>query len=108
MHREDQNTSVVLHAFLDLINERKARGRVELVATHATIAEWLSERTRLDLRPSHVASLTLALQQAGIISIGGMGIGMPNTYDTCEKEMGIDQFWNQVDAFLLVYRLPRI
>lgn len=108
MHREDPNTSAVLHAFLDLINERKARGRVELVATHATIAQWLSERTRLPLRPSHVASLTLALQEAGIITIGGMGIGMPNTYDTREQEMGIDQFWNQVDAFLLVYRLPRV
>lgn len=108
MHQEDPTTALILHAFLDLIGERKARGRLELAATHATIAQWLSERTQLAIRPSHVASLTLALQQAGIIAIGGMGIGRPNTYDTREQELGIDQFWNQVDAFLMVYKLPKL
>jgi hypothetical protein len=106
MHPEDPVTAQVLHAFLDLVAERKARGKRELVATHATIAGWLSDRTGLAVAPRHVASLTLAMRDAGILTVGGLGIGLPNTYDTREQEMGVDQFWNQIDAFLMVYRLP--
>ncbi len=46
------------------------------------------------------------MEQAGLLTIGGGGIGYPNTYDTTEGAMGPDAFWNQVDAFLLVWRHP--
>jgi hypothetical protein len=98
--------TLLLHAFLDLIAERKARGRTELVATMETIATWLSDRTGLAVQPRHVQYLTLALRDAGIVSVGGGGIGRPNSYDTTEAEMGLDAFWDQVDAFLLVWRMP--
>ncbi len=71
-----------------------------------TIATWLSNRTRLPVTPQHVQGLTLALRDGLIISVGGAGIGRPNSYDTREAEMGIDAFWDQVDAFLLVWRMP--
>jgi len=71
-----------------------------------TIATWLCSRTRLQVTPQHVQALTLALRDGLIISVGGYGIGRPNSYDTRESEMGIDAFWDQVDAFLLVWRLP--
>lgn len=98
--------SLLLHAFLDLIAERKARGRTELVATMETIATWLSDRTGLAVQPRHVQYLTLALRDGGIIATGGGGIGRPNSYDTTEEAMGMDAFWDQVDAFLLVWRMP--
>ncbi|MGE5672485.1 MAG: hypothetical protein ACM3XM_01175 [Mycobacterium leprae] len=104
--REEQLEEIVLHAFIDLIQERKAAGKQELVATMETIAQWLSDRTTLPIRAQHVQSLTLALRDAHIISTGGGGIGKPNSYDLCEDEMGIDNFWDQVDAFLMVWRLP--
>jgi hypothetical protein len=101
-----QLEELVLHAFLDLIAERKAAGRLELVATMDTIATWLSTRTTLPIKPTHVQSMTLALRDGLIIAVGGGGIGRPNSYDTREKELGIDGFWDQVDAFLQVWRLP--
>ncbi|HLO04265.1 MAG TPA: hypothetical protein VK191_14225 [Symbiobacteriaceae bacterium] len=103
---ENRLESLLLHAFLDLIAERKARGRVELVATMETIATWLSDRTGLAVQPRHVQYLTLALRDGGIIATGGGGIGRPNSYDTTESTMGMDAFWDQVDAFLLVWRMP--
>lgn len=104
--KEDQIESILLHAFLDLINERKARGKRELVATHDTIAQWLSDRTTLRVTRQHVQYLTLALRDGLIIDVGGGGIGRPNTYDTREQEMGLDAFWDQVDAFLMVWKMP--
>jgi len=98
--------TLIVHAFIDLIEERKARGKRELAATMETIAAWLSDRTRLPVTPAHVQALTLALRDAHIISVGGGGIGRPNTYDTREAEMGLDAFWDQVDAFLMVWQLP--
>lgn len=103
---EEQLESILLHAFIDLIEERKARGKRELAATMETIATWLSERTTLRVTPRHVQYLTLALRDGLIIDVGGGGIGRPNTYDTREAEMGIDAFWDQVDAFLMVWRMP--
>lgn len=103
---ENDIEAAMVHAFLDLIQERKAAGRVELVATMETIATWMSDRTRLPVTPAHVQYLTLALRDGNIISVGGFGIGQPNSYDTREKEMGLDAFWDQVDAFLMVWRLP--
>lgn len=93
-------------AFIDLINERKLAGRTELAATHQTIATWLGERTGLALQPRHIGILTNMMLDAGLVTIGGGGIGYPNTYDTTEASMGPDAFWNQVDAFLLVWQHP--
>lgn len=104
--QEEQIEPLLLHAFLDLIQERKAAGRQELVATMETIATWLSDRTTLPVKAQHVQYLTLALRDGLIISVGGGGIGRPNSYDTREAEMGLDAFWDQVDAFLMVWRLP--
>jgi ribosome-binding protein aMBF1 (putative translation factor) len=103
---ESQLEPLLVHAFLDLIEERKAAGRRELAATMETIATWLSDRTRLPVKPLHVQYLTLALRDGHIITVGGGGIGRPNTYDTTEAAMGLDGFWDQVDAFLLVWRMP--
>lgn len=102
----DPVTEQLVLAFIDLINERKTAGRVELAATMQTIATWLSERTGLEVLPSHVQTLTTTLREAGLITVGGGGIGYPNTYDTTEKSMGADAFWNQVDALLLVWQHP--
>lgn len=104
--REEQIEPLILHAFLDLIQERKAAGKRELVATMETIATWLSDRTTLPVKPQHVQALTLALRDALIISVGGGGIGKPNSYDTCEAQMGLEAFWDQVDSFLMVWHLP--
>ncbi|MFZ5814231.1 MAG: hypothetical protein ACOY93_02855 [Bacillota bacterium] len=104
--QEDQLESILLHSFIDLIQERKARGRTELAATHETIAQWLSDRTTLRVTKQHVQYLTLALRDGLIINVGGGGIGRPNTYDTREQEMGLDAFWDQVDAFLMVWKMP--
>ncbi len=104
--REDQIEPLLVHAFLDLIQERKAAGKRELAATHETIAAWLADRTTLPVRPQHVQYLTLALRDGLIIKVGGGGIGRPNTYDTTEEEMGLNAFWDQVDAFLLAWRMP--
>lgn len=104
--REDQVESLLVHGFLDLIAERKAAGKRELAATMETIAAWLSDRTRLPVKAQHVQYLTLALRDGLIISVGGGGIGRPNSYDTREAEMGLDAFWDQVDAFLLVWKMP--
>jgi len=106
MIREDQIESILVHAFLDLIGERKARGKRELAATHDTIATWLTDRTTMRVTTLHVQNLTLALRDGLIIDVGGGGIGKPNTYDTREAEMGIDAFWDQVDAFLMVWKMP--
>lgn len=104
--RTEELESLLVHAFLDLIAERKAAGRTELVATMATIATWLSDRTRLPVTATHVQALTLALRDGLILKVGGFGIGRPNSYDTTESDMGLDRFWDQVDAFLTVWRLP--
>lgn len=102
----DPVTERLVLSFLELIGERKAAGRMELAATMATIAEWLSQRTGLALRPPHIQTLTNVLREAGIITVGGGGIGFPNTYDTCEKSMGTEAFWDQVDALLMVWQHP--
>lgn len=102
----DPITERVVLAFIDLINERKAAGRIELAATMNTIAQWLADRTGLPVRPHHVQALTQVLREAGIITVGGGGIGLPNTYDTTESAMGPEAFWDQLDALLLVWRLP--
>lgn len=102
----DDLEALLLHAFIDLIQERKAAGRRELVATHETIAQWLSDRTGLAVTPRHVQYLTLALRDGQIIDVGGGGIGRPNTYDTREAAMGTEAFWDQVEAFLTVWRMP--
>jgi hypothetical protein len=104
--REEQIEPLLVHAFFDLIAERKAAGKQELVATFETIAAWLSDRTTLPVRPHHVQQMVKALHEGLIITVGGGGIGRPNSYDTREEEMGIDAFWDQVDAFLMVWRLP--
>lgn len=103
---ENRLETLLVHGFIDLIQERKAAGKTELVATMETLATWLSDRSGLPLKPSHVQALTLALRDGLIINVGGYGIGRPNSYDTREAEMGIDGFWDQVDAFLMVWRLP--
>lgn len=102
----DPVTERLVMGFLDLIAERKRAGKRELAATMATIATWLSERTSLSLQPQHIQLLTIAMREAGLITVGGGGIGLPNTYDTCEKEMGVEAFWDQVDAFLQVWKHP--
>lgn len=102
----DPTTELLVTAFLDLINERKVAGRRELAATMNTIAAWLSARTGLNVQAAHIQVLTTALREAGIITVGGGGIGYPNSYDTTEKAMGPDAFWNQVEAFLEVWRHP--
>lgn len=102
----DRVTETLVLGFLDLIGERKLAGKTELAATMVTIATWLSERTGLAVKPAHVQLLTDALRQAGIITVGGGGIGLPNTYDTCEATMGAEAFWDQVDALLLAWRHP--
>lgn len=104
--REDQIEPLLLHAFLDLVEERKAAGRQELVATQETIAAWLSDRTTLPVKAQHVQYLTQALREGLIITVGGGGIGRPNSYDTTEAQMGVDAFWDQVDAFLMAWRMP--
>lgn len=102
----DAITEKLVLGFIELIEERKAAGRIELAATMETIATWLSERTGLRLRAPHIQTLTTMLRESGIITVGGGGIGFPNTYDTCEKSMGTQAFWDQVDALLLVWRHP--
>lgn len=92
--------------FLELIHERRLRGKPHLAATLATTAAWVAERSDLAVKPRHIQVMAAAMAEAGIIEIGGGGIGKPNTYHTREDEMGPDQFWNQVDAFLLVWRHP--
>jgi hypothetical protein len=104
--REEEIETLLVHGFLDLIQERKLAGKRELAATMETIAAWLSDRTGLHVKPLHVQYLTQALRDGLIIRVGGAGIGKPNTYDTTEAEMGIDRFWDQVDAFLLAWRMP--
>lgn len=102
----DPVTEQLVLAFIELINERKAAGKFELAATMETIAAWLADRTGLAVRPPHVQSLTHVLRDAGIITIGGGGIGLPNTYDTTENAMGTAAFWDQVDALLMVWQHP--
>ncbi|MCG0239647.1 MAG: hypothetical protein L6E13_10795 [Firmicutes bacterium] len=97
---------LLLHAFLDVINERKARGKLELVVTYENLTAYLAERTGLPLQTRHVQALVRAMAEGGLITIGGAGPGHPNRYDTTEAQMGIDAFWNQVEAFLMVWRLP--
>jgi hypothetical protein len=103
---EDTVTQTIVYAFLDLVHERKVAGRRELAATMVTIASWLSERTNLNVQPRHVQTLVATMNQAQLITIGGGGIGRPNTYDTTEDKMGTEQFWNQVDALLAVWQHP--
>lgn len=103
---EDQVTEALVLSFIELIHERKLAGKRELAATMETIASWLSERTGLDVQPAHIQSMTKAMSEGNLITVGGGGIGYPNTYDTREKEMGEEAFWNQVDAFLLVWKHP--
>ena len=99
-------TERLVLGFIELINERKLAGKRELAATMETIASWLSERTGLRITAAHVQSLTTAMREGGLITVGGGGIGYPNTYDTREREMGESAFWDQVDAFLLVWKHP--
>lgn len=102
----DPVTEQLVMAFLDLINERRVAGKTELAATHKTIAQWLSERTGLNVQPRHVQVLVQTLAEAHLITIGGGGIGYPNSYATREEAMGPEQFWNQVDALLMVWQHP--
>lgn len=102
----DLVTETLVMSFLDLIAERKLAGKPGLAATMTTIANWLTERTKLPLEERHIAILVAALAEAGIISVGGQGIGKPNVYTTREEEMGPTQFWNQVDALLHIWRHP--
>ncbi|MCK9222093.1 MAG: hypothetical protein PHV61_03845 [Limnochordia bacterium] len=103
---EDSITETLVLAFIELIHERKIRGKQFLAATQQTIASLLSESTGLTLTPRHIQTLAKSMEQANLITIGGGGIGYPNTYDTREDEMGPQDFWNQVDAFLMVYAHP--
>lgn len=103
---EDQVTETLVMSFIELIQERKLRGRDVLAATMETIAQWLSERTGLAVTPRHIQEMTKAMREGGLITVGGGGIGYPNTYDTCEREMGEEAFWAQVDAFLMVWQHP--
>lgn len=103
---EEQVEELLVTAFLDLIQERKLAGKDGLTATLASIAIWLRERTSLRVETAHVQTLALAMRDAGLLLVGGGGIGLPNQYDTRESEMGLDAFWDQVDAFLMVYRHP--
>ena len=103
---EDEVTERLVLAFIELINERKLAGKRELAATMETIAEWLSGRTGLFVTSSHVQTLTAAMREGGLITVGGGGIGYPNTYDTREREMGEAAYWDQVDAFLMVWKHP--
>lgn len=102
----DVTTEKLVLGFLELIAERKAAGKIELAATMKTIAHWLTDRTGLHVQPQHIQTLTKVLREAGIITVGGGGIGYPNTYDTCEEAMGSEAFWNQVDALLIVWQHP--
>ena len=102
----DPATEACVMAFIDLIHERKLAGKPVLAATHKTIARWLSERTGLRIIPRHVQVLTQVMEQANLITIGGGGIGLPNTYASREDAMGPEQFWNQVDALLMVWQHP--
>lgn len=99
-------TERLVLGFIELIHERKLAGKKELAATQETIAAWLSERTGFALTPAHVQTLVKAMREGGLITVGGGGIGYPNTYDTREKEMGEAAYWDQVDAFLLVWKHP--
>lgn len=102
----DPVTERLVLAFIELIHERKLAGKRELAATLETVAQWLSERTGLSVKPSHVQALTRGMREGGLITVGGGGIGYPNTYDTCEEAMGERAFWDQVDAFLMVWKHP--
>lgn len=102
----DQVTERLVLGFIDLIHERKLAGKRELAATLETIAAWLAERTGLPVAPQHVQTLAAAMREGGLITVGGGGIGYPNTYDTREREMGEEAYWNQVDAFLMVWKHP--
>jgi hypothetical protein len=103
---EDPVTEALVMAFIELIQETKAKGRNELTATWETVAAWLSRRSGLTVLPRHVGILADAMAQGGIITVGGGGIGSPNTYDTREKQMGINRFWEQVEAFIQVWHHP--
>ena len=103
---EEKVSQAMVQAFIDLIEERKLAGKRELAATMETISGWLAERTRLSISPRHVQILVAAMREANLITVGGGGIGRPNTYDTTEAAMGPEQYWNQVDAFLLVWQHP--
>ncbi|HEX6972722.1 MAG TPA: hypothetical protein VF234_10935, partial [Limnochordia bacterium] len=91
--KPDPTTERLVLAFLDLIGERKLAGKTELAATQGTIAAWLSDRTGLAVRARAVQTLIHAMAEAGLITVGGGGIGRPNTYDTCEAAMGVEAFW---------------
>lgn len=104
--KPDATTEALVHGFLDLISERKCAGKTELAATYPTIATWLRERTGLNVLPRHVQVLVQIMQETGLLTIGGGGIGLPNTYDTTEAAMGTDAFWSQVEALLLVWKHP--
>src|SRR5690606_15373042 len=93
----DPVTEALVLGLIELIHERKLAGKAVLAATMATVAEWLSGRTGLAVTPRHVQALTTGMREGGLITVGGGGIGYPNTYDTREKEMGEAAFWDQVD-----------
>ncbi len=102
----DPVTELLVTSVLDLIAERKLAGKRELAATLSTMADWLSERTHLNLSERHIQILMKTLADAGLVTVGGSGIGLPNTYDTTEKSMGPEAFWTQVDALLMVWQHP--
>lgn len=104
--RPDAVTEALVMAFIEMIQEHKVRGYHALEATWVIVSKWLSNRTGLAVQPRHVGSLVDALAQAGIVTIGGGGIGAANTYDTTERAMGTQQFWTQIDAFLLAWCHP--
>ncbi len=99
-------TEKLVLAFLDLLAERSVAGKKEVGATMETLALWLTERTGLSILQSHIPPLVHTLAEARIIVIGGHGIGKPNYYVSRESEMGVEAFWNQVDALLMVWQHP--
>lgn len=102
----DSITEIIVMTFLDLMADRRIAGKQGLAATQETIAEWLSTRTSLSISAKNVQDLVKVLQDAGLITIGGGGIGLPNSYYSNEDSMGAEQFWTQVDALLLVWKHP--
>lgn len=102
----DAATEAVVMAFIEMIQEHKARGYYQLEATWQVVARWIANRSGFAVEPRHIGVMAAAMQEAGIITVGGGGIGSANTYDTCEKGMGPKAFWTQVDAFLIVWQHP--
>ena len=102
----DPYTEALVMSLIEFIQEQKSKGYRELEATYEIISRWISGRSGIQVNPRQVAVLAATMAQAGIITIGGGGIGTANRYDTTESKMGVEQFWNQVEALLQVWRHP--